>query len=178
MVGGHYTYAEVPLFNWLRDTFGLSRNHYDRVGHFAQGFIPAILTREILIRRTPLRPGKWLTFLSVAVCLAFSAFYELVEWWTAMATGEAATAFLGHPRRPVGHAVGYVSGADRRLHLFDSAQSGSRSGASITPPVASFPIPGPGLRPPYVDSWQPPQDRLLRKSEVFAELRFASEESS
>jgi putative membrane protein len=95
IVGGHYTYAEVPLFNWLRDTFGLSRNHYDRVGHFAQGFVPAILAREILIRRTALKPGKWLTFLSAAICLAFSAFYELVEWWTALATGEAATAFLG-----------------------------------------------------------------------------------
>ena len=86
---------EVPLFNWFRDTFGLSRNHYDRVGHFAQGFIPAILAREILLAAYPSEPGKWLTFLSVAVCLAFSAFYELVEWWTALATGEAATAFLG-----------------------------------------------------------------------------------
>jgi len=95
MTGGHYTYAEVPLFNNLRDTFHMSRNHYDRVGHFAQGFIPAILAREILLRRTPLRPGGWLNFLSVAICLAFSAFYELIEWWTALATGEAATAFLG-----------------------------------------------------------------------------------
>jgi len=95
MIGGHFTYAEVPLFDWIRDTLHLARNHYDRVGHFAQGFVPFILTREILIRRSPLRPGKWLNFLSIAVCLAFSAFYELVEWGTAVATGEAATAFLG-----------------------------------------------------------------------------------
>ena len=95
MVGGHYTYAEVPLGFWMRDAFGFTRNHYDRIGHFAQGFVPAILAREILLRRTPLRPGGWLFFLVTCVCLAFSAFYELVEWWTALATGSAATAFLG-----------------------------------------------------------------------------------
>jgi putative membrane protein len=95
MVGGHYTYAEVPLGFWVRDALGLARNHYDRLGHFAQGFVPAILAREILVRRSPLRPGRWLAFLVVCVCLAFSAFYELVEWWTALLSGEAATAFLG-----------------------------------------------------------------------------------
>ena len=95
MVGGHYTYAEVPLGFWVRDAFGLARNHYDRLGHFAQGFVPAILTREILLRTSPLRRGKWLFTLVTAVCLAVSALYELVEWWTALATGEAATAFLG-----------------------------------------------------------------------------------
>jgi putative membrane protein len=95
MIGGHFTYAEVPLFNWIRDEWGLARNHYDRVGHFAQGFIPAILAREILLRRSPLVRGKWLNFLSIAVCLAFSAFYELIEWFAALATGEAASAFLG-----------------------------------------------------------------------------------
>lgn len=94
-VGGHYTYAEVPLGFWVRDALGLARNHYDRVGHFAQGFVPAILSREILLRRSPLRPGGWLFFLVTCVCLGFSAFYELVEWWTALATGEGATAFLG-----------------------------------------------------------------------------------
>src|SRR5687768_14503635 len=77
MVGGRYTYAEVPAFNWLRDAFHLSRNHYDRVGHFAQGFVPAILAREMLLRTSPLRPGKWLFFLVVCVCLAISAVYEL-----------------------------------------------------------------------------------------------------
>jgi len=94
-IGGHYTYAEVPLFNWLRDTLNLSRNHYDRVGHFAQGFVPAILAREILLRKSPLKVGKWLFFLVVCVCLAFSAFYEFIEWWVAVATGTASTAFLG-----------------------------------------------------------------------------------
>ncbi len=95
MVGGHYTYAEVPLFNWIRDTFELSRNNYDKVGHFAQGFIPAIIAREILIRKTPLRPGKWLFFIVVSICLAISAFYELIEWWVAVASGDSADAFLG-----------------------------------------------------------------------------------
>jgi putative membrane protein len=95
LIGGHYTYAEVPLFNWLRDEFQLGRNHYDRIGHFAQGFIPAILAREILLRKTPLARGGWLTYIILSICLAFSAFYELIEWWTALLTGEAATAFLG-----------------------------------------------------------------------------------
>lgn len=96
MIGGHYTYAEVPLFDWIRDSFGLARNHYDRVGHLAQGFIPAILTREILLRTSPLRPGKWLFFLVCCVCLAISALYELIEWWAALLTSpETGTAFLG-----------------------------------------------------------------------------------
>jgi putative membrane protein len=95
MLGGHYTYAEVPLGFWVRDALGLARNHYDRLGHFAQGFVPAILAREILRRKVRLPPGGWLYFLVVCVCLAFSAFYEMIEWWTAMATGGGATAFLG-----------------------------------------------------------------------------------
>jgi putative membrane protein len=95
MVGGHYTYAEVPLGFWMRDAFGFARNHYDRIGHFAQGFVPAVLAREILIRRDVVRRGGWLFFLVTCVCLAFSALYELVEWWTALLTGSAATAFLG-----------------------------------------------------------------------------------
>jgi putative membrane protein len=95
IVGGHYTYAEVPLGFWIEDAFGLARNHYDRIGHFAQGFVPAILARELLLRLTPLRAGRWLFFLVVCVCLAFSAFYELIEWWVAAATGSAAEAFLG-----------------------------------------------------------------------------------
>lgn len=95
MVGGHYTYAEVPAFNWLRDTLNLSRNHYDRVGHFAQGFIPAIVTREIFIRHAVVTNRGWLSFLTVCVCLSISAVYELIEWLVAVATGEAAEAFLG-----------------------------------------------------------------------------------
>jgi putative membrane protein len=95
MVGGHYTYAEVPLFNWIRDTFGLARNDYDRIGHLAQGFIPAMIAREILLRRTPLRAGGWLFVIVTSVCLAISALYELIEWAVAAATGDSATAFLG-----------------------------------------------------------------------------------
>ena len=95
MLGGHYTYAEVPLGFWVQRALGLARNHYDRLGHFAQGFVPAILAREILLRKTPLRRGGWIFFLVTCVCLAISAFYEFVEWWTALASGEAATAFLG-----------------------------------------------------------------------------------
>lgn len=95
LLGGHYTYAEVPLGIWAQQAFDLSRNHYDRVGHFAQGFVPAILAREILIRRSPLSAGKWLFFLVSCVCLAFSAFYELIEWWAAILDDTSAEAFLG-----------------------------------------------------------------------------------
>ena len=109
MVGGHYTYARVPIGFWMQDLLDLSRNHYDRIGHLAQGFIPAILTREILLRLSPLPRGKWLFFLVVCVCLAFSAFYELIEWWAALIGGDSAESFLGHPRRRVGHPVGHVS---------------------------------------------------------------------
>jgi len=95
MLGGHYTYARVPLGFWIQDLFDLSRNHYDRIGHFAQGFVPAILAREILLRKTPLRPGGWLFFLVASVCLAFSACYEFFEWWSAVIGGSAADDFLG-----------------------------------------------------------------------------------
>ena len=95
ILGGHYTNARVPLGYWFQDLLDLSRNHYDRLGHLAQGFIPAILVREILLRRSPLVRGKWLFFLTVSVCLAFSAFYEFTEWWAAVAGGESAENFLG-----------------------------------------------------------------------------------
>jgi putative membrane protein len=95
MLGGHYTYARVPLGFWVQDLFDLGRNHYDRLGHFAQGFVPAILAREILLRKTPLRPGGWLFFLVASVCLAFSACYEFFEWWSAVVGGSAADDFLG-----------------------------------------------------------------------------------
>jgi putative membrane protein len=94
-VGGIYTYAEVPLGFWMKGWFNFSRNHYDRIGHFAQGFIPAILTREILIRTSPLRPGKLFFFIVVCICLAISAFYEFIEWWTVLIKGSSAEAFLG-----------------------------------------------------------------------------------
>jgi putative membrane protein len=95
ILGGHYTYARVPPGFWVQDLLDLGRNHYDRLGHFAQGFVPAILTREILLRKTPLRPGGWLFFLVVSVCLAFSACYEFFEWWSAVIGGSAAEDFLG-----------------------------------------------------------------------------------
>jgi len=95
MIGGHYTYAEVPLFDWIRDYFELERNNYDKVGHLAQGFIPAIISREIFIRKSIINSTAWLNFFVVCFCLALSAFYELIEWWVAIYTGESAEAFLG-----------------------------------------------------------------------------------
>ena len=95
MVGGHYTYAEVPLGFWMRDAFHLGRNDYDRIGHFAQGFVPAIAAREILIRRNVVRGLGWRYFIIVAICLAISAAYELLEWRVSVATGSSGDAFLG-----------------------------------------------------------------------------------
>lgn len=95
VVGGHYTYAEVPVGFWIADWFDLTRNHYDRLGHLAQGFVPVIITREILLRKTPLQPGGWLSMLCASFCLAFSAFYEILEWWAAVALDQGADAFLG-----------------------------------------------------------------------------------
>jgi putative membrane protein len=95
MIGGHYTYAKVPLGFWVQDALHLARNHYDRLGHFAQGFVPAIVAREVLLRRSPLGRGKWLFFLVTCVCLAVSASYELIEWVAALLGGSSADAFLG-----------------------------------------------------------------------------------
>ena len=95
IIGGHYTYAEMPLFNWFKEIFDLSRNYYDRLGHLMQGLVPAIIAREILIRKNVLKPGAWLYFIIVCICLAFSAFYEFIEWWVAVVSGTAAEAFLG-----------------------------------------------------------------------------------
>jgi putative membrane protein len=95
ILGGHYTYAMVPPGFWVQEALGLARNHYDRLGHLAQGFVPAILAREVLLRCSVLERGGWLFFLITCVVLAFSAFYELLEWWTALLAGSAATAFLG-----------------------------------------------------------------------------------
>ncbi len=94
-LGGHYTYAEVPLGFWVRDALGLARNHYDRLGHLTQGFVPALVAREVLLRTSPLRRGRWLFVLVTAVALAISALYEFVEWGAALALGQSADAFLG-----------------------------------------------------------------------------------
>jgi putative membrane protein len=95
ILGGHYTYARVPAGFWVQDWFDLARNHYDRFAHLVQGFVPAVLAREVLLRRTPLRPGGWLFVLVTSVCLAFSACYELLEWASAVIGGSAAGDFLG-----------------------------------------------------------------------------------
>jgi len=95
MVGGHYTYAEVPLGEWVKEAFDQTRNNYDKLGHFAQGFIPAIVAREILVRKKVVNFPGWRDFLIVCICLAISAFYELIEWWVALLSAEAADSFLG-----------------------------------------------------------------------------------
>jgi putative membrane protein len=95
MVGGHYTYAEVPAGNWVQEWMGGTRNNYDKLGHLAQGFIPAIIAREVLIRNHVIARRGWLGFIVVSICLAISAFYELIEWWVALLSEEAAESFLG-----------------------------------------------------------------------------------
>tara|TARA_B110000003_G_scaffold173230_1_gene172850 strand:- start:3348 stop:3971 length:624 start_codon:yes stop_codon:yes gene_type:complete len=95
MVGAKYTYAEVPLFNSISEAFGWERNNYDKVGHFMQGFVPALLAREILVRKQIVNFAGWRNFIILSICLAFSAFYELIEWWAALLIGEDADAFLG-----------------------------------------------------------------------------------
>jgi putative membrane protein len=93
-VGGHYTYAREPLFGWLRDTFDWQRNHFDRLGHFAQGFVPALIARELFIRLRVFNRPTWLPFMVICVCLTVSALYEFIEWWTALLSGSAAVEFL------------------------------------------------------------------------------------
>jgi putative membrane protein len=100
MVGGHYTYEQMPVFNWIKDAFHLNRNYYDRLGHFAQGFVPAMIVREVLLRTTPLRRGKLLATLVMGVCMGISAMYELFEFAAAKLTGSAADAFLGSQGDP------------------------------------------------------------------------------
>lgn len=95
MVGGHYTYAEVPIGEWWRDWTGGSRNDYDKLGHLAQGFVPAMVAREVLLRNGVVLKKAWLPFVVVCICMAISAFYELVEWWVALLSAEAADSFLG-----------------------------------------------------------------------------------
>jgi putative membrane protein len=129
LVGGHYTYAQVPLFNWVRDHFHLARNDYDKLGHFAQGFVPAIVAREVLIRRRVIAGPWWRVFVVMCICIAISACYELLEWGVAVVEGSGADAFLGTQGDPwdtqsdmfcalIGAAVAQISLArvhDRQL---------------------------------------------------------------
>ena len=94
LIGAHYTYARMPLFDWISEVFGLGRNHYDRFGHVFQGIVPAIIGRELLLRTLPLKPSKWLCFIIVCICLAVSAFYEVLEWLAVVVSGDKATSFL------------------------------------------------------------------------------------
>ena len=94
-IGGHYTYAEVPLFDWIKEICCQTRNNYDKVGHFTQGFVPAIIVRELFIRKSVVKTGGWLSFLTVCTCLSVSVFYEFLEWFVAEASGQSAEAFLG-----------------------------------------------------------------------------------
>ena len=136
MLGGHYTYARVPLGFWMQDLFHFSRNHYDRIGHLAQGFIPALIAREILLRRTPLRPGGWLFFIVCSICLAVSACYEFIEWGAAIAGGSAATDFLGTQGDPwdtqwdmLMALIGSILGQVTLSRLHDRQLSGLRQGS-------------------------------------------------
>lgn len=95
MIGGHYTYAEVPIGDWMRDVFDGTRNNYDKIGHLVQGFVPAMIARELVIRQNVFNSVRWRNFFIVCFCLGFSAFYELLEWWVALLSDEAADAFLG-----------------------------------------------------------------------------------
>ena len=94
-VGGHYTYAEVPAFDWIKEVFQQSRNNYDKVGHFAQGFVPAMIVRELFVRKEIVKKGLWLAFLTICVCLSISVFYEFIEWFVAEMSGQSAESFLG-----------------------------------------------------------------------------------
>jgi len=138
-VGGHYTYAEVPLFNWIRDHYHLARNDYDRVGHFAQGFVPAIVAREVLIRRRVISGPWWRVFVVMCICVAISACYELLEWGVAVVEGSGADAFLGTQGDPwdtqsdmfcalIGAAVAQISLArvhDRQLEKASPVRPGA-----------------------------------------------------
>jgi putative membrane protein len=133
-IGGHYTYAEVPLGFWAEHVFGWTRNNYDRLGHFFQGFVPALVTREVLLRATPLKRGGWLFFLTVCVCLAGSAAYELIEWRAAVGLGQSADAFLGTQGDPWDTQEDMATalvGAVLALSLFSGLQD--RALSSVSP---------------------------------------------
>jgi putative membrane protein len=132
MLGGHYTYAKVPLGFWMQDLFHFTRNHYDRIGHFAQGFVPAMIAREILIRWKVINGAVWRAVLAVAVCLAISALYELLEWRVSVMSGSAGDAFLGTQGDVWEYARGYVHGPDRLHHCACVARPYSRPPTAVT----------------------------------------------
>ena len=150
-LGGHYTYAEVPLGFWVRDLLGLARNHYDRLGHFMQGFVPALVAREVLLRTSPLRRGGWLFVLTTAVVLSLSAIYELVEWGAALVLGQGADAFLGMQGDPWDTQwdmfmcfVGAVLSQLVLAGVQDRQLAALRRGDGASPPDATLPAPGEG----------------------------------
>ena len=130
ILGGHYTYAHVPLGFWLQDLFDLARNPYDRIGHFAQGFVPAIIAREILLRRSPLRPGKWTFFIVCCVCLAISAVLRVHRVVGGADPRPGRAGVPRHPGRSLGHAVGHVHGARRRDRRRSSCSPASTTASS------------------------------------------------
>jgi putative membrane protein len=140
LLGAHYTYAKVPLGFWAQEAFGFARNHYDRVGHLAQGFVPAILAREVLVRASPVRGGRWLFFLVCCICLAASAVYELVEWWAALLGGESAEAFLGTQGDP------WDTQADMLLALVGAASAQLLLGRAHDRQLAAYTPPTGGAR--------------------------------
>lgn len=147
MVGGHYTYAEVPLFDTLGEWFGWERNNYDKLGHFMQGFVPAMVAREILIQLEVVPSAAWRNFFIVCFCLAFSAFYELLEWWVALISDEAADAFLGtqgyvwDTQSDMGWAL---LGAISALVLLGRCHDGQLRKISWPSPGTASPSHGPG----------------------------------
>lgn len=116
IIGGHYTYAEVPLFEWIKESFHQNRNNYDKLGHFVQGFVPAMIVREILIRKDVVNGRKWLAFIVVSICIAISAMYELIEWIVSVFTGEGGDAFLG--------TQGYIWDTQSDIYMQRLAQYG------------------------------------------------------
>ena len=137
ILGGHYTYAQVPLGYWMQDAFGFARNHYDRIGHLMQGIVPAIVARELLLRTSPLAPGKWLFTLIVFTILGVSATYEFVEWWAALASEEASAAFLGTQGDPWDTQWDmFLAGCGAIASLFVFEQLHDRQLAAVDPAIA------------------------------------------
>ncbi|OPX24027.1 MAG: hypothetical protein B1H04_03015 [Planctomycetales bacterium 4484_123] len=174
LVGGHWTYAHVPAFNWLRETFQLTRNHYDRLGHVAQGFVPAIVAREVLLRASPLRRGGWLFFIVLCVCLAISAATELVEWGAAMAMGGTAEQFLSLQGDPWDTQWDmFFAGCGAVAAQLLLARAHDRSMGALAPVAAGEPV---------VNSHRPPvhgRDAAARAPAVSGRAReaeFADEE--